>query len=350
MAEVKLQLKKDLVRSIKRGHPWVYADALQATPNSEKGALARLVCPKNNHLAWGIYAHDAALPFRVLSTDKKPPTNEFLVQIFEKAKSRRPQWPSNDTNAFRLINGEGDRLPGLICDIYNDSAVIQYDGPGPQEFWPQSPLAEWLQQAVPLKTIYLKKRASLGGGGEFLLGSGDGIVEIAEHGAKFKVDFINGQKTGFFLDQRENRFLIRSLAKNRSVLNLFAYTGGFSIAAGLGGAKSVDTVDIAAPAAQMATANWSLNGLDTSQHQALQRDAFEFLEESAVSNQKWDLIIVDPPAFAPSQKKLPKAIESYQALFSKAAQRLNPGGFLACSSCSSHVNFEIFLRYFTQIH
>ncbi|NJN93937.1 MAG: class I SAM-dependent rRNA methyltransferase [Anaerolineales bacterium] len=168
-------------------------------------------------------------------------------------------------------------------------------------------------------------------------------VVFLENGVRFAVDVVRGQKTGFFLDQRDNRQKIRELAAGRRVLNLFGYTGGFSIYAGLGGASQVTTVDIAAPVLTAAQTNWELNDLPPAKHETVPADAFEFLAGAAASRRFWDLVVVDPPSFASSQAAVPKAIAAYQKLIAAAAAVTLPNGLLAAASCSSHVNPEAFL-------
>ncbi|MCB0349450.1 MAG: class I SAM-dependent rRNA methyltransferase, partial [Bdellovibrionales bacterium] len=242
------------------------------------------------------------------------------------------------TNSYRLFNGEGDKLPGLVCDVYADTAVIQLDGQGAFDFWPKDDIANWLLQHLPIKTVIARSREDKAN----FLSWGDPAptdVIVLENSVKFKVNIIKGQKTGFFLDQRENREYIKTHAKNKRVLNLFSYTGGFSMFAGIGGASHVTSVDVAKDALDYAQDNWNLNNLPDGKHDIKKEDAFEFIKNT---QEKWDMIIVDPPSMAHSERDKYKAMTKYTEVFADSAKRLNSGGSLILSSCSSHISFEDF--------
>jgi len=248
------------------------------------------------------------------------------------------------TTGYRLMNGEGDAAPGLVVDIYGGTAVLKLDGAGPCGFWQAEGIAEWLSREVNLSVVY-ERRKERGREGRPLAGAEpSGPVKFLENGLKFTSDVVRGQKTGFFLDQRDNRHLIRRLAAGRSMLNLFAYTGGFSIAAGVGGAKQVTTVDLAQPAIDAAQEHWQVNGLDAGQHDAVAVDAFEFIEDATTRRRRWDIVVVDPPSFAPNQESVSKARAAYQSLIAGGARCTVPGGLLAAASCSSHIDSSMFLE------
>jgi 23S rRNA (cytosine1962-C5)-methyltransferase len=218
---------------------------------------------------------------------------------------------------------------------------MQFDGDGPAGFYHPPGIAAWLTETLSLQGVYLSGRSQ---SSEWLSGQWSGeAVPFLENGVHFTADLIAGQKTGFFLDQRENRAQIRRVAAGRRVLNLFGYTGGFSVYAGLGGAEAVTTVDLAAPALQLAESHWRLNGLEPGRHQVVVADAFTFLAEAAAAQRTWDLVILDPPSFAPSAKAVPKAKAAYQKLIAAGATVTAPQGLLAAASCSSHIDLPAFL-------
>src|SRR5438045_5462731 len=223
------------------------------------------------------------------------------------------------TNGFRLLNGEGDGLPGLTCDLYDKHAVLKLDGDTPAAFWNVDAFADWLAERLSIENVFLKFRSDAETRGRAVRGAIPAEpVRFLENGLHFQADLVQGQKTGFFFDQRDNRARIGALAVGRSVLNLFAYTGGFSIYAGCGGASQVTSVDLAKPAMEEAERNWALNALPGDQHQVSATDAFEFLEKAKSAKRSWDLVVVDPPSFAPAERHVKAALASYQALFTAA--------------------------------
>ncbi len=339
MALLKVKLTRNLRRSILRGHPWVFKEAVSA-PASERATLCRVVDVKGD-LAWGIYDPHGAFALRILSTDKSAPNTDFFEARFARALKLRANVRSEHTNAFRLFNGEGDLLPGLVCDLYDHTAVVQFDGQGPAEFWDRDLISQWLLKNAGVKSVVEKTRRSTDRTTEHLAGEPSAPeVIVKEHGAKFKVNIEKGQKTGFFLDQRENRLYVRQTNHDKSVLNLFSYTGGFSIYAGLGGAKRVASLDIAKGAIALAEENWALNGLNPKYHEGLCVDVFEYLRGDT---EMWDHIIVDPPSMSHSESGKEMAKAKYTEVFAAAAKRVTPQGELSLSSCSSHITFDDFL-------
>lgn len=331
---------------IKRGHPWVYADALRQTPPAPAGSPARLFDNKKNRLiALGFYDAASPLAFRVCSVDPAEALDDaWAERQLSRAVQLRQTLFDSQTTAYRLINGEGDGLPGLICDRYADTAVIQLDGDGPIGFWDSAGIAAWLADTLSLKMVFRKPQSRRGTQGQALLGPlPSRPVTFLENGVRFQANLLEGQKTGFFLDQRDNRQLIRQLATGRRVLNLFGYTGGFSVYAGLGGATHVTTVDLAAPALEVAHQNWLLNALPPDDHNLVTTDVFEFLAQAARQNKKWELVVVDPPSFAPTKNSVKRAVAAYQKLIAAAAAVTTPDGLLAAASCSSHIDLPNFL-------
>lgn len=343
MSKLKVKLSRNLRRTILRGHPWVYKEALERPPAMSKASLARVLDQKGEDLAWAIYDPHCPLALRILSTGKNPPGEAHFEKKLAKAWSLRQGVRSDLTTAYRFVNGEGDALPGMVCDIYGDVAVLQFDGKGPREFWDAKFVANWILKNTTCKSVVDKLRRSDSDRGFELL-AGDPVPQeltLKENGVLFKMDLERGQKTGFFLDQRDNRNYIRQISSGLSVLNMFSYTGGFSVYAGLGNAKKVASLDVAKGATDLATENWELNGLPLEKHESICMDAFEYLQGK---KEFWDCIIVDPPSMSHDEKGKAVAIAKYTDLFAAAARRVNPDGHLVLSSCSSHISFEDFFE------
>lgn len=340
-----LRLNRDLARTVKRGHPWVYADALRDLPRAVAGSAAVLLDNrKGQPIAVGYYDPSSPLAFRVCDTDGRAKLDQrWALRRLRDALDLRRSLFDSTTTGYRLLNGEGDAAPGLVIDVYGNSAVIKLDGAGPCGFWQSDGIADWLARDVSLNCVY-ERRKERGRDGRSLVGAEPSTpVEFLENGLRFTADIVRGQKTGFFLDQRDNRQTIRQLAKGRSLLNLFAYTGGFSIAAGVGGASQVTTVDLAQPAIDAAQTHWQINDLNIPAHSAVAVDAFEFLNDATSRRQRWDIVVVDPPSFAPNQESIPKAKAAYQAIIAGGARCTASGGLLAAASCSSHIDLTAFL-------
>ena len=338
---LKVQLTRDLRKNILRGHPWVYRESVQPLAKAPRACLCEVLDKKKKGLAWAIYSPDGPLALRILSTEKKPPSTRFFESRMALALRLRESVRSNETNGFRLFNGEGDGLPGLVCDVYADVAVIQFDGDSCFEFWDQEFVAQWLLKLDFIKTVYCKPRRSdsreaQSWGKEI----DDKPIVVLENGQKFLVNFVDGQKTGFFLDQRDNRNYLKSLCRGKSVLNLFSYTGGFSVYAGAGGAKHVTSVDLAGPALELAHKSWLLNDLDEKAHETLAVDVFDYIEKE---DRQFNVVMVDPPSMTHSEKTKQQGIRAYTELFAKACQLVGPGDHLVLSSCSSHISFNDFL-------
>jgi len=341
---LKITLNRNLRRTLLRGHPWVYREALSGSPalsSQSEAALCRVQDQKGD-LAWGFYDPHSVIAFRLLSLEKSLPEDQFFENLFEKALKIRGGFDPKLTNAFRLFNGEGDLLPGLVCDLYGKVAVLQFDGRGPSEFWNRDLLISWLLKRTLCKTVVEKGRGK--GSDSFCVLAGDAVperVEILENGARFAIDLVRGQKTGFFLDQRDNRAYVREMSRGKRFLNLFSYTGGFSIYAGLGGAFKVRSIDISKGALELSQVSWELNGLNPGDHAFESRDVFDEIQGSA---EKWDSVMVDPPSMASSESQKEAATRKYIEVFSAAAKKVNSGGDLYASSCSSHISFSDFFK------
>ncbi len=338
---LKVKLIKNLRKSILQGHPWVYKDAIENIHGIDQAQICKVVDNKNKVLAWGYFDPYSVIAVRILSLDSKPPNKDFFHEKILGCVSQRLRFfDLQKTNAFRLINGEGDRLPGLVCDIYNRTAILQTDGLGPSQFWDLDFVAQTLLNSGVCRRVYHKPRskneASLGHWGDQLQVE---LEVIKENGLNYFVDILQGQKTGFFLDQRDNRNYLRYWAKDRTVVNMFSYTGGFSVAAGAGEARKVTSVDISPKAISLCDKNWQSNEFSKEQHEGLCVDVFNYVQDVSES---FDIVIVDPPSMAHSEKQKAAAIAKYSDLFCQSARLVNSGGDIFLSSCSSHISFSDF--------
>jgi 23S rRNA (cytosine1962-C5)-methyltransferase len=335
-------LQKDLTRDIKRGHMWLYGDAIDR-PRARAGSVAIVIDRRGDKIASGIYDPDHAIPLRIARTSPPWDLGEtWLAQRCSQALAVRRAALGPETTGFRLFNGEGDGLPGLVVDLYSDVAVMKLDGGAPQVFYDRQWLATWLQEFAGARTVVYRPRQR-GEPAQIQLGQlASPVVNFLENGLHFTADVLHGQKTGFFLDQRDNRGLVRQLARDRTVLNLFSFSGGFSIAAGAGGAARVTSVDLAPAAIAASQTHWQTAGLPSVTHSGVVSDAFQFLEQAIASKQQWDLVICDPPSFAPSERTKAAAGDAYQRLAQMSARVTTSGGMLALASCSSHISPSLF--------
>jgi 23S rRNA (cytosine1962-C5)-methyltransferase len=337
-----VRLKKPLEEAIRRGHPWLFADAVALAPGLRDGEVVDLLDRRGEFLARGTIEPRSPLAFRAWTLSRDEIVDQALVERrLSQALELRRSILREDLDAFRVCHGESDRIPGLQCDIYREVASLRTDG-DLGAAWEERFVAAVTKVVAP-RAIVVRNVKVDEGEARVVAGRVAGEVEIVEHGRRFVVDLLAGQKTGFFLDQRENRDRVGALARGRDVLNAFAYTGGFSVAAALGGAKRVTTLDLAAPAVAVARRNFALNGLDPEKHDFVVRDAFDALAELAQAPPRHDLIVLDPPSFAPNRKSVPRALKAYEKLNELALMSLPPGGWLATASCSSHVREADFL-------
>lgn len=343
-----IQLIRDVNKHLLRGHRWIFADCFDGkTPTG----LAVLKSRKDS-VAIGLVQADTQLRFRLLCLCEEPYvrlnnithtiTHWSEIQL-SRAIMIRQHFRSEATNSFRLVNGEGDGMPGLIIDVYDHTAVIKHDHPVMERFYNHAGIAEKLQSEMPfIKNVYYKRRNDEEVKGIDIVGTLQPEVIFKENGSFFASNIRDAAKTGFFLDQRDNRKLISQFSHNKSVLNLFSYTGGFSIFAAHGGASEVTSVDIAKAAIEASKRNFEVNDLKT-KHNAVADDAFLFIDEQIKSKQKWDLVITDPPSFAPNQKAVETATAAYTKVFANSLKLVKGNGFFAASSCSSHISTDQFL-------
>ena len=347
-----LQLLKGKSESIKRFHPWIFSGALRNIPEQlEEGTLVRIVDHNDQFLALGHY-QIGSIAVRILSFKEEEINLEFWSQRITEAFNVRKgcNLVRDDNNIYRLIHGEGDQLPGLVIDVYGTTAVMQAHSVGMHV--DRQIIAEAIIKACQgtITSVYYKSettlpyKAQLGQQNGFLIG-GDANDTATENGLTFHIDWLKGQKTGFFVDQRENRSLLEHYSKGRNVLNMFCYTGGFSVYALRGGAHCVHSVDSSAKAIDLTRANAQINFPDDNRHQAFTEDAFKFLEHAG---DNYDLIILDPPAFAKHKHALHNAIKGYTRLNNIAFRKIRKGGIIFTFSCSQAVNKEQFrLAVFT---
>lgn len=350
-------LKKGKESSLLRFHPWIFSGAIKAIDDGvEEGDTVRVLSHDKQFLAVGHY-QVGSIAVRVLSFEDITIDGDFWRERLQKAYEvrkaigviRRPSASSVriDTNVnttYRLVHGEGDNLPGLIIDIYDDTAVMQAHSVGMHVC--RQEIADALVDVMgqSLHAIYYKSettlpfKANLGQENGFIYGSTENNIAI-ENGLKFHIDWLKGQKTGFFVDQRDNRALLEHYSKGRSVLNMFCYTGGFSVYALRGGARLVHSVDSSAKAIELTRANVELNFPGDKRHEAYAEDAFKYLDEH---DDTYDLIILDPPAFAKHRKALRNGLRGYTRLNVKGLQKIRHGGILFTFSCSQVVTKENF--------
>lgn len=337
----RVELRKDLRFAIGAGHPWIWRDALMPH-HVPIGTDVRVVDREGRFVARALI--DAGpIGARVLSWRRDVPIDAALIRSrVDQALALRARIAPPDTDALRLVHGEGDGLPGIVVDRYAHALVVKTDGSAAETILPfvLDALAEHGHE-----TILLRRGRGESKKTEVVRGTRPaGVIEVREHGMVLPVDVVHGQKTGLFLDHRESRRRVRSLASGARVLNLYGYTGGFSIAAGLGGAVHVLTVDIAEAALGLANEGWKRNGLSASAHEVSVGDAPKVLEALRLKDERFDLVIADPPSFAPNEAAVPEAVRSYRALHRACLRLLTPRGLYLAASCSSHVRREAFDR------
>ena len=347
-----IYLKRGKEESLLRFHPWIFSGAIHHTDNDiEEGDVVRVLSERGDFIAVGHY-QQGSIAVRVLTFNDVDIDNRYWESRLQSALDLRQSIglaERSDTDAYRLVHGEGDLMPGLIIDVYRQTAVMQAHSIGMHQARHQ--IAQALQKVMAgrIAHIYYKSETTLSfvepENGFLLGGSNDNIA--TENGLRFYVDWLKGQKTGFFVDQRENRALLEKYAKDRRVLNMFCYTGGFSFYAMRGGARLVHSVDSSAKAIELTKRNVELNFPNDQRHQAYCEDAFKFLENigsktESNSLSSYDLIILDPPAFAKHRGALHNALKGYTRLNQKAFEKIERGGILFTFSCSQVVTKDNF--------
>lgn len=340
-----LRLKPGREKAVRNFHHWLFLGAIEEFPDAENGSLAEVRTHEGTHLGYAYFHRDCSLCARIVSFGHGDPLETIRENIVRACDLRKELIDTEETTAYRLVNSEGDMLPGLIVDRYGDVLVLQVSTLGMERL--KSLVLETLLTHSKPAAVYEKSggpaRASEGlPESEGLLhGTVEEPVEIRENGLRFLVSFRESQKTGFFLDQREMRRLVRDIAHGRTLLNCFAYTGGFTVAALAGGAVAADAVDVSAEALALGEKNLRLNGFDEAANLSYAEDAFEFLSRHTLKR-PYDFIILDPPAFAKRSSNVERAVRGYQALNRLALAHLPPGSLLLTCSCSNHVNADLF--------
>lgn len=325
-----IKLKPGKEKALKNFHPWIFSGAIAKKPSSlSPGELVSIVSHQNEPLALGHYCGEEGIVARIITFDSSATLDEnFWHTKFAAALALRKalNLPNAATTGFRLIHGEGDGLSGLVCDVFGKSASIILNNPG-------------LSQALIYLKSYLQNNLGIE---EIFSESPDAHAEFLENNLKFIADIGQGQKTGHFLDQRDNRQLVRSLAHKRRVLDAFCYSGGFSVYALAGGAQSVSSVDISPQAISQTKAHVTLNGPFEGKHHALSEDCFNYLRK--LKPEEFDMIILDPPAFAKNKGALEKAARGYKDINLQALKALASQGLLLTFSCSQHISVDLFKK------
>jgi 23S rRNA (cytosine1962-C5)-methyltransferase len=359
---IALHVNREAERAIRSGHPWLFDNSIERQSHAGKpGDLAVVFDQKRRFLAIGLYDPTSPLRLRVLQQGVSAAIDQawFLTQLTITAQ-RRASLLAGRTTGYRLVHGENDGLPGLVVDRYDQTLVIKLYTAA---WLPHLPdLLTGLATVQPAERIVLRMSRALQKAPEYLYGLTDGMiltgpplrgpVVFLENGLRFEADPIHGQKTGFFLDQRDNRARVEGLATGKRVLNVFAYNGGFSLYAARGGATQVASLDISRPALQAAERNFALNQniptVAAATHQLLVGDAFPLLAEMASNRRTFDLVIIDPPAFAKQQSEVERALAAYAQLTRLGLGVLQAGGTLVLASCSSRVSTDAFFTTVTQ--
>ena len=342
-----ITLKKGKDESLKRFHPWIFSGAIKHCEDGiDEGDTVRVIKENGDFIAIGHY-QIGSIAVRVLSFEEIEIDDDFFTERLVMAFAMRKSIGVADNpanNTYRLVHGEGDNLPGLVIDCYGETAVMQAHSVGMHVC--RNIIAKVLMNVMGerIKNVFYKSettlpfKAELGQENGFIYGKSENNTAV-DNGLTFHVDWLKGQKTGFFIDQRENRSLLERYSKGKTILNMFCYTGGFSVYAMRGGARVVHSVDSSAKAIELTNANVELNFPEDKRHAAYCEDAFKFLDKA---DDVYDLIILDPPAFAKHRNALHNALKGYTRLNLKAMQRIRPGGILFTFSCSQVVTKDNF--------
>jgi len=344
-----LILKSGRDRSVINRHPWIFSGGVKQLPKAENGDIVEVLDNQNHRLGYGFFSPQSQITCRLFEfTDQEINLDQatYWHQKIRTAWQIRQQYVLTDTtNACRLLHAEGDFLPGVIADLYDDLVVMQLLIKGSEKIAPH--LISGLQQ-LGVKYIYLKNKHNPGFREEVVLENGfmtssvfNESKLIRENGLQFRIDFEKGQKTGFFLDQRDNRALLKHYSAGKKVLNAFSYTGGFSVYALAGGATEVHSVDISKDAVAMADENTILNFGKTPAHRTFAEDCFDYLKNTS---EAYDVIVLDPPAFAKAAKAVPNASRGYKELNIKGFKNIKPGGILFTFSCSQNIDSDLFRK------
>lgn len=336
-----IALKSGKERSLERRHPWVFSGALNLQEHIADGELVRVTNKKGRFLGIGHF-QNASIAVRIISFEDRAINHQFWVDAISDAKATRSRLslPNESTDIYRLVHGEGDQLTGLIIDVYADTAVIQ---PHSQGMYLQAKeISAALKEVLgdSLKTCILKHPSHVkDDSAEVLFGESKEIYLAKELGVTFQLDLLYGQKTGFFVDQRENRRRLGEYSKGKKVLNTFCYNGGFSLCALNAGAEKVVSIDVSKSAIEQTKENLKINGYDPELHECIAMDTFDYMQQN---EQDFDVIVLDPPAFAKHMSARHNALKGYTRLNAMALRQIKPGGILFTFSCSQVVDKTLF--------
>jgi 23S rRNA (cytosine1962-C5)-methyltransferase len=347
----RVYLKSGRERPVLNGHPWIFSGAIDRTEgNADRAGVADVFDCRKSWIARGLYNPASQIRVRVLTSKDEPIDEDFFRRRIARALALREKYVAAKTNAYRLINGEGDFLPGLVVDRYADFFVCQFMTAGMEQHKASITdiLLEASNGAAPSKGIFekshgkVREEEGLGPSVGTLAGQEPpDLIEIEENGFKFLVDVRRGQKTGFFLDQRDNRQFLTALARDATVLNCFSYSGAFAIYALAGGARSVISLDSSRPALEIAEKNLDLNHCSGANAELIKGDAFAYLKEC---NDGFDIVVLDPPSLAHRRSDVDAATGGYKFLNLHALKHVNAGGFLLTFSCSQHLSSDLFQK------
>jgi 23S rRNA (cytosine1962-C5)-methyltransferase len=351
---IRLTLKPRREESVLRRHPWLFSGAVARTEGDGADGVAEIVDAKGRVLAHGAYSPDSQILARLWTFDGRVPDAALFAERFGAARRLREDTIGDATTGFRAVHSEGDRCPGVVLDVYGETAVLELLTGG-TEAW-EAELAKAVRDVFAPGELLVKKsgskrdrgrseKPSPPGGGRGQGEGGDTLrVPFLENGLRFFADVGSGQKTGFFLDQRENRAKLRALAHGKSVLNLFSYSGAFSVAALVGGASRAVDVDASAAALQLARELRRANGFEAAEADFVEADVFEDVRRRAAAGERWDMVVCDPPAFAKKRSDVDRAARGYKDVNRVAMALVAPGGWLLTCSCSGLVDADLFQK------
>jgi 23S rRNA (cytosine1962-C5)-methyltransferase len=350
MSNKGVTLKPGRDKAIHQKHHWIFSGAIAEMPEGGEGEIFPVFSHSKRLLGHGYFNHQSAIAGRMLNFDNSDPIEAVRKQIQQAILLRRHLFEGKQTNAYRLINGEGDYLPGLVVDRYGSILILQISTCGMERL--KSVILEELMQQMKPQALYEKsnvpgrREEGLKDSVELLSGSFDDPITIQENGHTFLVSIEQGQKTGFFLDQRETRLWVQEMSKDKRVLNAFAYTGSFSVYAAAGGAKLVDSIEISDGALEYAKKHMEMNGFSSTPARYECRDVFDYLREE--KELPYDLVILDPPAFAKKKKDVIQACRGYKDINRLAMQKMPPSSYLLTCSCSYQVDPILFQKVIFQ--
>ncbi len=343
---IRLILKPGRDASVLRRHPWVFSGAIASTGGDGEDGVAEVVDAGGKPLARGAYSPDSQIVARLWSFDGKAPDAVLFRERFAAAKSLRKDVLPPETTGYRAVNSEGDLCPGVLLDVYGETAVLELLTGGTERWRAELEAAAW--EVFAPRNLIVRETGSARDAGESKIQNPKSKIEppvpFLENGLHFLADVSAGQKTGFFLDQRDNRARLRALARGRRVLNLFSYSGAFSVAALAGGATRAVDVDSSAAALALAREHRALNALSADDSDLVQADVFEDLRRRVAEGQRWDAVVCDPPAFAKKKSDVERAARGYKDVNRLAMTLVSPGGWLLTCSCSGLVDADLFQK------